>query len=253
MVKKNDRDIKSFEEFIDEILSFHDNILTKTSNYMILYRGQENDWDLLPKIARPDYKTEDVRKTEIKVMEDFEKLGYPYYDNIKLNQWDRLALAQHHRLPTRLLDWTENPYIALWFAFINDYKIKDKIAGKRVVWTLIIEEDEVVKDQHDSPYDFKRTVVFRPPHIVPTISSQSGWFTLHRYMKTEKRFVPLNKNKNYKKKLIKYKFSEKIDKNEILRKLSIVNINSHTVFPDLYGLCDYLYWKYYKITKLPFG
>jgi hypothetical protein len=154
--------------------------------------------------------------------------------------WDLIALAQHHGLPTRLLDWTTNPLAALWFAFYKE----ENATGERCVWGLSTNSSDFA-DVKKNAFSQQRTVIFRPNHITKRITAQNGWFTNHKYLEEKGLFIPLHSQKNYSTKLAKFRFDNKL-RTEILKTLEMMGINHYTMFPDLDGLTSYIEWKRYK-------
>ena len=78
-----------------------------------LYRGQSNyDWHLTPAVYRNDqFKYESV------YMKELERIRPSEFANC--DNFDKLVKMQHYGLPTRLLDVTLNPLVALYFACKN--------------------------------------------------------------------------------------------------------------------------------------
>lgn len=101
------------------------------------FRGQPVDKPLLPKVFRGIYDETsmvlDFRRRARAVASDLDRIP----DLYEYDEW--LFLMQHHMLPTRLLDWTESPLIALFFA-VNEfgiYKQHDRLDRfNPIVWMV---------------------------------------------------------------------------------------------------------------------
>lgn len=96
------------------------------------------------------------------------------WPNVEL--FEVMAFAQHHGVPTRLLDWTRNPYAAIYFAVETALKTIDRwsVDDRMAIWFLNIETIALYQD---------RVQLVKPPGSVsPHLAAQSGLFTVQRLL-----------------------------------------------------------------------
>ena len=204
------------------------------------FRGQAGEYPILPKIGRSGYAPAPAEEEAL--FRAFLKAARPLTAVAVKNEWEWLALAQHHGMPTRLVDWSSSPLVAAWFAVssaspnenahvygldINRHDLEILAIGDR--------EAKALRSggTYTGPHDIRSAIALMDvAQVSSRITNQRGVFTIHA-PPTTPLVVPHSDT---------FVITGDL-RGEFQKRLFDVGIDDSQIYPGLDGLCKLLDWR----------
>jgi hypothetical protein len=243
-------------EKIDSVANLVDVSLKLGSSFY--FRGHADiSWKLIPKIARLDtikhagkpIPIHDLPQQELLLLHRFRRHTYEQRGRI-LSEWEALFLARHHALPVRLLDWSSNPLVALYFA--ADHGSAEDGRRDGAIWWFKRPYRKMYVDVFSDrkPFEYHGIQMVFPFYPTMRMTAQSGLFTIHSpEWWDDLRTMSVEEKENRERESAGFGKAATIDiedggrwvvpakaKARILEELERFGINARTLFPELDGL-----------------
>lgn len=288
-------EICSVQQYLDVIENLKSNYtysVNNASNPMFghqiyiprfMYRGHGNhaEYKLVPGIFRwkqisAGHYSSEYSQFEHNILYDFISEACRFMPSISVDnipEW--LEVAQHFGVPTRLLDFTKNPLVALYFAcsdlqnveasvcIINETTYNKVFFGKNALVSASKSQncvskiimDEVVQQNylsHDDPQYIQYPWIYKPYYLEERMNMQSSVFMLWgarrqelTYFMQPNYWMSNENNPNNKETGIIYQICIPGNKKaELIEQLNLCGINEKNIYPGLDGVGRFIKKKY---------
>jgi hypothetical protein len=248
-------EVRSLGELIDQVTPEKPDLVTGRRRDACVYHGSADaSRSLLTSLDRLGGVKPAHTKTALEehILRNFARYSRPHLVHAT-NEWELLVAAQHHGVPTRLLDWSYSPLVAAHFATLGDAR------ADRVIWRLdwkrvhrkfgFPELALLIDDLHrlvgrDGAFTPWRLIgegsdakpfacMIEPPTLDARISAQTATFTLSS--DTSRSFDDFLEHHGIENALTRFVIPESVS-DCVRDQLDMTGMDERRLFPDLDGV-----------------